>query len=124
MKKLILYLLLATFSNVIFASFPISKEDFVTHDLKIISQKEKNNNSSTIFSILSILSAFLALIFYNPYNPLFWIFSLLSILFGVFGLKGKFKILARIGILVSTIELLLMALIYFFIVVLGSGRKL
>ena len=124
MKKLILYLLLATFSNVIFASFPISKEDFVTHDLKIISQKEKNNNSSIIFSILSILSAFLALIFYNPFNPLFWIFSLLSILFGVFGLKGKFKILARIGIFLSTIELLLMSLIYFFIVVLGSGRKL
>jgi len=111
MKKLLLLLItITTFSNVSYASFPVT-ENTQTEVVELI-ESPNYGESQPIWSILSITFTLLSLV--SLYNPLAaTIIALLGVVFGSIGFNKKLKGLAITGFILSLIIFLLSSFIAF-----------
>ena len=113
MKKLLLLLItITTFSNVSYASFPVT-ENIQTEVVELI-ESPNYGNSQPVWSILSLTCTLLSLSLLS--NPLAaTIIALLGVVFGSIGFNKKLKGLAITGFILSLIIFLLSGLITFII---------
>ncbi|MBT7620351.1 MAG: hypothetical protein HN594_04690 [Flavobacteriales bacterium] len=111
MKKLLLLLItITTFSNVSYASFPVT-ENTQTEVVELI-ESPNYGESQPIWSILSITFTLLSL--GSLSNPLAaTIMALLGVVFGSIGFNKKLKGLAITGFILSLIIFLLSSFIAF-----------
>ena len=111
MKKLLLLLItITTFSNVSYASFPVT-ENTQTEVVELI-ESPNYGESQPIWSILSITFTLLSLV--SLYNPLAaTIIALLGVVFGSIGFNKKLKGLSITGFILSLIIFLLSSFIAF-----------
>ena len=111
MKKLLLLLItITTFSNVSYASFPVT-ENTQTEVVELI-ESPNYGESQPIWSILSITFTLLSLVSLS--NPLAaTIIALLGVVFGSIGFNKKLKGLAITGFILSLIIFLLSSFIAF-----------
>ena len=111
MKKLLLLLItITTFSNVSYASFPVT-ENTQTEVVELI-ESPNYGESQPIWSILSITFTLLSL--GSLSNPLAaTIMALLGVVFGSIGFNKKLKGLAITGFILSLIIFLLSSFIVF-----------
>ena len=111
MKKLLLLLItITTFSNVSYASFPVT-ENTQTEVVELI-ESPNYGNSQPVWSILSLTCTLLSLSLLS--NPLAaTIIALLGIVFGSIGFNKKLKGLAITGFILSLIIFLLSSFIAF-----------
>ena len=113
MKKLILLLVtLTTFTNVSYASFPVTE----TQQIEIVEttnvQLPTYKSETSLWAILSISCALLSLILV-PNVIAISIVSLLGVIFGAIGFNKKLKGLAITGFVLSLIIFLVSAFITF-----------
>ena len=118
MKTLLLLLMTITsFSNVSYASFPVT-EITQTEIIELI-EPPNYRDSQPVWSILSITCALLSLSLLS--NPLAaTIIALLGVVFGSIGFNKKLKGLAITGFILSLIIFLLTAFIAFTIFMFGG----
>ncbi|MEC9209976.1 MAG: hypothetical protein VX762_06080 [Bacteroidota bacterium] len=118
MKKIILLLItITTFSNVSYASFPVT-EKTQTEVVELI-ESPNYGNSQPVWSILSLTCTLLSLGALS--NPLAaTIIALLGIVFGAIGFNKKLKGLAITGFILSLIIFLVSAFITFVILLFGG----
>ena len=111
MKKLLLLLItITTFSNVSYASFPVT-ENTQTEVVELI-ESPNYGESQPIWSILSITFTLLSL--GSLSNPLAaTIIALLGVVFGLIGFNKKLKGLSITGFILSLIIFLLSSFIAF-----------
>ena len=118
MKKLLLLLItITTFSNVSYASFPVTENT----QTEVVETVEVPNygESQPIWSIISITFTLLSLVSLS--NPLAaTIIALLGVVFGSIGFNKKLKGLAITGFILSLIIFLLSGLIAFVIFIHGG----
>ena len=120
MKKLILLLItLTTFTNVSYASFPVTE----TQQIEIVETTNVElptyKSETSLWAILSISCALLS--FGLVQNPLAaTIIALLGIVFGAIGFNKKLKGLAITGFVLSLIIFLVSAFITFVLSLMGE----
>jgi hypothetical protein len=101
MKKLILLLItLTTFTNVSYASFPVTETqqtDIVECDN---TELPRNRESSPIWGVLSLTCAILSILLIPNFYAMF-IAALLGVIFGAIGFNKKLKGLAITGFILG-----------------------
>ena len=120
MKKLILILImLTTFTNVSYASFPVT-ETVQTEFVESSNSVSPSYSSGTPFwGILSLTCTLLSLmLLLNPLAAT--IISLLGVIFGAIGFNKKLKGLAITGFILSLIIFLVSAFITFLFLIFGE----
>ena len=115
MKKLILLLIIiTTFKDVIYASFPAT-QNTQTEVVELV-EYPNYGNSQPVWGILSFSLTLLSLILF-PNLLLTLVFSLLSIIFGAIGFNKKLKGLAItgffLGLLIFILTIFVMSAILF-----------
>ena len=120
MKKLILILImLTTFSNVSYASFPVTE----TQQIEIVENSNlvspTYSSGTPVWGILSLTCTLLSLmLLLNPLAAT--IISLLGVIFGAIGFNKKLKGLAITGFILSLIIFLVSAFITFLFLIFGE----
>jgi len=120
MKKLILILImLTTFSNVSYASFPVTE----TQQTEIVESSNlvspTYSSGTPVWGILSLTCTLLSLmLLLNPLAAT--IISLLGVIFGAIGFNKKLKGLAITGFILSLIIFLVSAFITFLFLIFGE----
>ena len=118
MKKLLLLLItITTFSNVSYASFPVT-ENTQTEVVELI-ESPNYGNSQPICGILSFSFMLLALILL-PNLLLTLLFSLLGVIFGSIGFNKKLKGLAITGFILNLLIFILTIFFIAFIITWGG----
>ena len=124
MNRLLLFLfMILTLSNISHAAFPIVTNTDIEVLDEINIKDSSASNDTPLFGILSVIFSIIALLVL-PVEKLylFFIFSISALLFGIIGIRRRLKFLARIGIFIAFFEIIIVSLILFWIVILGSGR--
>lgn len=117
MKKLFLLLLLITFNNVSYASFPVTGK--TESDVVELIKSPSYGNSQPVWSILSLTCAILSLGALS-YPLASTIIALLGVVFGAIGFNKKLKGLAITGFILSLLIFLVSAFITFVILLFGG----
>lgn len=98
-----------------------------------INQQSKSDQKrkaiiSLIFGISSIMSGLISIYLYGSYEwasnliiIIYLLIPVIGIIFGIYGLKSAWKILSIVGIVLSTISLLGVLFLYFFIRMMAAG---
>ena len=124
MNRLLLFLfMILTLSNISHAAFPIVTNTDIEVLDEINIKDSSASNDTPLFGILSVICSIIALLVL-PVEKLylFFIFSISALLFGIIGIRRRLKFLARIGIFIAFFEIIIVSLILFWFVILGSGR--
>ena len=124
MNRLLLFLfMILTLSNISHAAFPIVTNTDIEVLDEINIKDSSASNDTPLFGILSVICSIIALLVL-PVEKLylFFIFSIYALLFGIIGIRRRLKFLARIGIFIAFFEIIIVSLILFWFVILGSGR--
>ena len=112
MKKLILLLIILTsFTNVSYASFPVTKTQQTEISVNANVELPTYRGGNPVWGILSILSAALGILAIVLSNPISLLFFLLAIIFGAIGFKHKPNGLAIEGFIIGLLPFALMAAI-------------
>ena len=124
MNRILLFLfMILTLSNISHAAFPVVTNTDIEVLDEINIKDSSASNDTPLFGILSVICSIIALLVL-PVEKLylFFIFSISALLFGIIGIRRRLKFLARIGIFIAFFEIIIVSLILFWVVVLGSGR--
>ena len=116
MRKLLL-LTLITFTNVSYASFPVS-ENVQTEVVETI-ESPNYANSPSIWGILSLSFALLS-VFLLPNFSIMLIFSLLAVIFGIIGLTNKVNWTEIVGLILGVLMTIISGGIVGLIVLFGD----
>ena len=114
-KQILLLIILTTFMNVSYASFP------VTQDVKTEIVYEKTEiptygNRQSIWGVLSFIFAVVGgLLYLTPYVLSGWMLAICAIVFGAIGFKDKPKGLAIAGFIVGILEVFIPIIIWVFL---------
>ena len=108
MKKLLLLLItITTFSNVSYASFPVT-ENTQTEVVELIESPNYGNSPSILGFLSLILSVVGLILFFTPAIGTGLVLILFAIIFGLIGLfKKRSRILSMTGILLSVISIVI-----------------
>ena len=113
-KLLLLFITLIPFTNMSYASFPVSSKIEVTVFEKLNSGKITPVSDTPIFGILSISLAVLSALLFGSYDVwlLSFIFAMLALIFGAIGFNKKLKGLAIIGFIIALLEVVFSIVMY------------
>ena len=115
MKKLILLLItLTTFTNVSYASFPVTETqqtDIVECDN---TELPRNREGSPIWGVLSLTCAIFSILLV-PYIYAMFIAALLGVIFGAIGFNKKLKGLAITGFIIGLLMTIISGVVVFII---------
>ena len=112
MKKLILLLItLTTFTNVSYASFPVTETQQTEIAVSANVELPTYRGGNPVWGILSIISVALGCLAIVLSNPISLLFFLLAVIFGAIGFKHKPNGLAIAGFIIGLLPFVLMAVI-------------
>ena len=112
MKKLLLMLIILTsFTNVSYASFPVIETQQTEIGVSANVELPTYRSGNPVWGILSIISASLGVLAIVLSNPISLLFFLLAIIFGAIGFKHKPNGLAIAGFVIGILPFVLIAAI-------------
>jgi len=120
MKKLLLLLItLTTFTNVSYASFPVTETqqtDIVECDN---TELPRNREGSPIWGVLSLTCAIFSILLV-PYIYAMFIAALLGVIFGAIGFNKKLKGLAITGFIIGLLMTIISGVAVFILLLFGG----
>ena len=114
MRKLLILLLLITFQNISYASFPVMKNQQIELSCEDIETPVYANRQS-IWGVVSFVIAVVGgLLYLTPYGVSGWLLAILAIVFGAIGFKDKPNGLAIAGFIIGVLEVIMPIIIWIF----------
>ena len=118
-KLLLLLIMLTTFTNVSYASFPVTETQQTEITESVAVEVPAYSEDNPIWGILSLTCTLLSLLLFP--NPLLaTIISLLGVIFGAIGFNKKLKGLAITGFILSLIIFLAAGFLTFLFLIYGE----